>query len=172
MTSLDVWPLMKTDWSELISHPTPPYSTSFACSFTLCDERRLWTNLLLKLPQPLLFSAWVETLSQIFKKKKQQQHLLHKAIQVPLSYLTCQRDGIILPQRITLLNAYKVLSMSLLPSKTKETVFQVLNRTIWTQNKAYKSGLAPDACCLRCEETETMQHLLYSCENSLPRFGN
>jgi hypothetical protein len=66
---------------------------------------------------------------------------------------------------VNFLNAYKVLYMSLLPSKTKETVFQIPNRTIWTQNKAYKSGLAPDARCLRCEETETMEHLLYSCEN-------
>jgi hypothetical protein len=36
-----------------------------------------------------------------------------------------------------------------IPSKTKETV---LNRTIWTQNKACKSGLAPDAICFLCEE--------------------
>jgi hypothetical protein len=55
--------------------------------------------------------------------------------------------------------------MSLLPSKTKETVFQILSRTIWTQNKACKSGLALDACCLRCEETGTMEHLLNGCEN-------
>ncbi len=43
--------------------------------------------------------------------------------------------------------------------------FQVLNRTIWSQNKAVKSDMAEDAFCLRCEETETMQHLLYSGEN-------
>jgi hypothetical protein len=30
------------------------------------------------------------------------------------------------------------------------------------QNKAYKSGRAPDALCYRCEEVETMEHLLYS----------
>jgi hypothetical protein len=55
--------------------------------------------------------------------------------------------------------------MSLLPSKTKETVFQILNRTIWTQNKAFKSGQAPDALCYRCDEIETMEHLLYCCEH-------
>ncbi len=55
--------------------------------------------------------------------------------------------------------------MSLLPSKTKEMVFQILNRTIWTQNKAFKSGRVPDALCYRCEEVETMEHLLYSCEH-------
>jgi hypothetical protein len=55
--------------------------------------------------------------------------------------------------------------MSLLPSKTKETVFQILNRSIWTQNKSFKSGRAPDALCYRFEEIETMEHLLYCCEH-------
>jgi hypothetical protein len=104
-----------------------------------------------------------KNLSQIFKQ--QQQHKLHKSIQIPPSYSTRERDGITLPQRTTFINAYKVLHMSLLPSKTKETVFQILNRTIWTQNKAFKSGQAPDALCYRCEETETMEHLLYCCEH-------
>jgi hypothetical protein len=72
---------------------------------------------------------------------------------------------VMLPRRDTFLNAYKVLSLSLLPSKTKETTFQILNRTIWTQNKAFKSGMATEATCFRCEEVETMEHLLYGCEN-------
>jgi hypothetical protein len=55
--------------------------------------------------------------------------------------------------------------MPLLPSKTKESIFQILNRTIWTHNKAFKSGRAPDALCYRCEEVETMEHLLYNCEH-------
>jgi hypothetical protein len=80
--------------------------------------------------------ALEKNLSQIFKQ--QQRHKLHKTI---------QRDGITLPQRDTFINAYKVLQLSLLPSKSKETVFQILNRTIWTQNKAFKSGRAPDARC-------------------------
>jgi hypothetical protein len=79
-----------------------------------------------------------KNLSQIFKQQQRQK--LHKMIQVPPSYTTRQRDGITLPQRATFINAYKVLHLSLLPSKTKETVFQILNRTIWTQNKAFKSG--------------------------------
>jgi hypothetical protein len=104
-----------------------------------------------------------KNLSQIFKQ--QQRHKLHKMIQTLPSYSTRQRDGITLPQRTTFLNAYKVLHMSLLPSKTKETVFKILNRTIWTQNNAFKSGRAPDALCYRCEEVETMEHLLYCCEH-------
>jgi hypothetical protein len=104
-----------------------------------------------------------KNLSQVHKQ--QQRHKLHKLIQVPPSYTTRQRDGIMLPQRATFINAYKILHMSLLPSKTKETVFQILNRTIWTQNKAFKSGRATDAKCYRCEEIETMEHLLYCCEH-------
>ncbi len=100
-----------------------------------------------------------KNLSQIFKQQQR-----HKLIQVPPSYTTRQRDGITLPQRATFINAYKVLHVSLLPSKTKETVFQILNKTIWTQNKAFKSGRATDAKCFRCEEIETMEHL-YCCEH-------
>ncbi len=40
-----------------------------------------------------------------------------------------------------------------------------MNRTIWTQNKAYKSGHGPDALYYRYEEVETMEHLLHSCEH-------
>jgi hypothetical protein len=104
-----------------------------------------------------------KNLSQIFRK--QLRHQLHKKIDIPPSYSTRQRDGLALHRRDTFLNAYKVLSLSLLPSKTKETTFQVLNRTVWTQNKAFKTGMATEATCFRCDETETMEHLLYGCEN-------
>jgi hypothetical protein len=52
--------------------------------------------------------------------KKQQRYRLQKAIQTPPSYDKRQRDGITLPQKDTYLNAYKILSLSTLPSKTKE----------------------------------------------------
>jgi len=104
-----------------------------------------------------------KNLSQVYRKRKRQ--MLHRTIQTPPSFVTRQRDGVTLPMRSTFLDAYKVLFLPLLPSKTKETVFQILNRTIWTQNKAFKSGMAPDACCYRCDEVETMEHLLYACEN-------
>jgi hypothetical protein len=52
----------------------------------------------------------------------------------------------------------------MLPSKTKENTFHVLNRTIWTRNKALKLELSPDPTCLRCEALETIEHLLYICD--------
>jgi hypothetical protein len=40
-----------------------------------------------------------------------------------------------LPWRDIFLTSYKVLSLNLSPFKTKETIFQTLNRIIWTCNK-------------------------------------
>jgi hypothetical protein len=77
--------------------------------------------------------------SQIFKK--QQCHSLHKQMQLPPSYATHQRDGIMLPQRATFKDAYKVPLLHLLPSKTKETVFHIFSRTIWTHNKSLLSDM-------------------------------
>jgi hypothetical protein len=48
-----------------------------------------------------------------------------------------------------------------MPNKTRETSFQLLNRTVWTNRKAYRSGIADSASCNSCEEEETMEHLLY-----------
>jgi hypothetical protein len=93
-------------------------------------------------------------------------------IQTPPSYSTRQRDGITLPQRITFLNAYKVLHMSLLPSKTKETVFQILNRTIWTQNKAFESGRAPDASATNVKKSKLWNTCFTALSTTRPKFGN
>jgi hypothetical protein len=59
----------------------------------------------------------------------------------------------------------KVFSFSLLLSKTKETTFQTLKRTIWMRNKAFISGMSLGPTCLRYEEPETMEHLSHACAN-------
>jgi hypothetical protein len=74
-----------------------------------------------------------------------------------------------LPQRDIFLNAYKVFSLNLLPCKTKETTLQALHRTIWMSKETFKSGMAPDPTCLRCEEPETMERLL---QNIQPIYGH
>jgi hypothetical protein len=81
------------------------------------------------------------------------------------AYLTRERDNVYVPERRTFSAAYEVLNLPMMPSKTKETAFQVLNRTIWTNNKAHKSGLREDSDCDYCGEEETMEHLLHGCEN-------
>jgi hypothetical protein len=46
-----------------------------------------------------------------------------------------------------------------------ESAFEVLNITIWTNNKAFKSGMIDSPSCERCDEIETMEHLILNCEN-------
>jgi hypothetical protein len=81
------------------------------------------------------------------------------------AYLTRERDDVYVPERRTFSEAYDVLNLPMMPSKTKETAFQVLNRTIWTNNKAHKSGLRENPDCDYCGEEETMEHLLHGCDN-------
>jgi hypothetical protein len=87
--------------------------------------------------------------------EKQRRQLLHKFIQISPLYATRQCDGIMPPHKTTSTKAYKIVSLPLLPLKTKETTFHILNRTIWTRKKAFKPGMAIDATCLQCDETET-----------------
>jgi exonuclease III len=102
-------------------------------------------------------------LSQINKKinsKKQTDKIV-----VAPSYQTRIRDQVYRPDIDTFHKAYKVLELPWIPSKTKEIAFEILNRTIWTNNKAFKSGLIPSPICDRCDEIETMEHLLHNCNN-------
>jgi hypothetical protein len=78
---------------------------------------------------------------------------------------TRQRDGVFYPSPKTFTDAYKVIEIGSMPNKTRETSFQVLNHTVWTNRKAYRSGIAESTICNRCEEEKTMKHLLYRCEN-------
>ena len=93
-----------------------------------------------------------------------QRQLLDETIETAPAYNTRRRDGVNLPERNTFNTSYKVLNIPIITSKTKETIFQILNRTIWTNNKAFKSRMRPDPNCDRCNNLETMEHLLYECE--------
>jgi hypothetical protein len=88
---------------------------------------------------------------------------LDESIHIAPSYNTRRRDEVDLPEMATFNNAFKILHISNITSKTKETIFQILNRTIWTNNKAFKSRLRPDPNCDRCGNVETMEHLLHEC---------
>jgi hypothetical protein len=59
------------------------------------------------------------------------------------------------PSSKTFTDAYKVIEIGSMPNKTRETSIQELNRTIWTNKKAFRSGIAENATCNRCEEEET-----------------
>jgi hypothetical protein len=49
--------------------------------------------------------------------------------------------------------------------------FQIFNRTIWTNNKAFKSRKRLKPGCERCGRTETMEHFLCECEYYSKSFG-
>jgi hypothetical protein len=99
------------------------------------------------------------------KYRKQSRQDLDTSIGTVPAYATRQRDGVFYPSPKTFTNAYKVIDIGSMPNKTRETSFQILNRTVWTNRKAFRSRLADSASCDRCEEEETMEHLLYGCEN-------
>ena len=80
------------------------------------------------------------------------------------AYLTRRKDGVFYPSAETFNNAYNIIGMNSLPSKTKETAFQILNRTTWTNNKAFKSGKRDNPNCDYCGQTETLEHLLHNCD--------
>jgi hypothetical protein len=97
-------------------------------------------------------------------KYRQITRLKHgQIIQKAPAYNTRLRDNVYVPDEPTFVNAYRLVDCSYLSTKTREVAFQILNRTIWTNNKAFKSGLAESAQCERCTTVETMEHILYGC---------
>ncbi len=105
-------------------------------------------------------SVAVTTLALLFRKdynisqsyKKLLKHNLHQAMGTPPAFGTRERDGVYVPERQMFVDSFKVLSLPYLSSKTKEVAFQILNRTVWTNNKSFKSGLSASPQCHRCEE--------------------
>jgi hypothetical protein len=94
------------------------------------------------------------------------RELLDTAIGVAPAYQTRIRDGLaVRTSQRDFTNAYNILRLPTITSKTRETAFQILNRTIWTNNKAFKSRLRPDPQCERCKKVETMEHLLCECDH-------
>lgn len=102
-------------------------------------------------------------ISQKYMKHKRQ--VLDKEIGEPPARATRIRDGIATPDLETFLKGYDILKSSLIPSKTKEISFQILNRTLWSANKASKSGVAETADCVYCGRTETTEHMIIDCDN-------
>ena len=99
-----------------------------------------------------------ETNLSVFFKRSPADKLTTEIKQAP-AYDTRVRNGVYVPDRKTFTDAFRVTAMAGLPSKTKETAFQILNRTIWTTNIAFKTGKRDDPGCDWCGDKETMEHL-------------
>ena len=75
------------------------------------------------------------------KYSKEIRRRIDEEIGEPPSYRTRIRDRIIVPDRETYSKGYRIVRDKDVPSKTKEISFQILNRTLWTRNKAFKAGI-------------------------------
>ena len=93
------------------------------------------------------------------------RNIKDSTIKIAPAYHTRRQDGVYYPTTETFNKAYNIIQLSSLPSKTKETSFQILNRTIWTNNKAFKSRARENPDCEYCGQVETMEHLIHDCEN-------
>ncbi len=71
-----------------------------------------------------------------------------------------KRDGVYVPDKTTFTDGYKICKLPGLLSKTREVAFDILNRTVWTNNKAHKSGTRDNPDCQLCGDIETMEHLI------------
>jgi hypothetical protein len=92
--------------------------------------------------------------------------ILDATIGIAPAYQTRARDSLHIRPIVHIFNnAYHLLRLPGLTSKTRETAFQILNRTIWTNNKAFRSKMRNDPNCERCGLTETMEHALCECQH-------
>jgi len=112
-------------------------------------------------------------LQQMVSRNRNMSQLFNKAckkmaannIGVAPAYNTRIRDRVDVPSREEFKSAFFMIKHKYLPLKTKDNSLQTLNRTIWTNNKAYKSGLRENDQCRFCGETESMEHMYYLCQN-------
>jgi len=88
-----------------------------------------------------------------------------KRIGMAPAYDTRLRDRVDVPSKEEFNSAFLVVKHKYLPLKTKDNSLQTLNRTIWTNSKAFKSGQREDDQCRFCGDTETMEHMYYLCRH-------
>jgi hypothetical protein len=148
MTSLTLYPVLQHKlkvFMRALLHQ--PFYNKYSC---VCSNLAILANLDINL-------------SRIYRLKTHE--LLDTFIGVAPAYHTRIRDNLaVCPTQWGFTNAYSILQLLTLTSKTRETAFQILNPTIWMNKKAFKSRKRPDPNCERCNKAETMEHLLCECE--------
>jgi hypothetical protein len=90
--------------------------------------------------------------------RKTNRAIKDASLKTGLAYHTRRQDGVFYPTTDMYNNAYNTIEMGSLLSKTKETAFQILYRTIRTNNKAHKSERRNNPNCDNCDRTETIEH--------------
>jgi len=104
-----------------------------------------------------------QNISRTYKKLVQEK--IEQEIKSPPAYRTRVAERIMTVSLDKYMSAYKIIRSPRISSKTKEIAFQILNRTLWTNNKAYKSGKSETNKCPRCDKIETIEHLIADCDN-------
>ncbi len=95
------------------------------------------------------------------------REILDNSIGVPPAYHTRIRDGIaIQPSQRMFNNACNLLWLPSLTSKTRETALKILHRTVWMNNKAFKSRKRPDPI-VRCSVFNKFGSTAINCPRSL-----
>jgi len=89
---------------------------------------------------------------------------MESKIVCPPSRTTRIRDGKNVPDVETYKKAYQICTMPMLANKTKEIAFQILNRTLWSNNKAFKSNIIDADVCFFCNETADTEHIILNCD--------
>jgi hypothetical protein len=62
-------------------------------------------------------------------------------------------------------NAHQLLRLPSLASKTGEITYLIRNRTVWTNNKRFKSRMRPDPNCEGCAEKEKQLNTFFECSH-------
>jgi hypothetical protein len=133
--------------------------TLFAKNFQRMPFRNKYAN-----PRTILASIIQLDTNMSRRNKLLCRNILDAEIRVAPAYHTRIRDNIqIRPTTQIFNNAFHLLRLPSLTSKTRETAFQILNRTTWTNNKAFKSRMRDNPNCERCGNPETMEHMVCEC---------
>jgi hypothetical protein len=133
----------------LQNNPDPNVNTTLANEPELIEKLNLLRQATNRLHLPLQDKLHMEIASLLLRSESKMSSSYRKTLRTTETFN----------------KAYNIIQLSSLPSKTKETSFQILNRTIWTNNKAYKSGARENPDCEYCGQAETMEHLIHDCKN-------
>lgn len=79
------------------------------------------------------------------------------------AYRSRIEDGVPLPPPDIFDTSYDIVRNNLIPLKTREIGFQILNRNLCTNNEAFKSNMRPDLDCRFYGAPETIEHLICDC---------
>ena len=95
-------------------------------------------------------------------KEARTNSLANTFLQAP-SRATRLTDNLPVPSQADLKGSYSRNFRSSIPTYQKSLNLHILNRTLWTNDKAFKSGIRDSGECEKCGETEDTLHIFLEC---------